>query len=193
MPLNAHKCSGCGLVFERMQNVTNRAGKKYLREKKYKSVVYDTNLPKDIVKWELLLIAIFLGWSGAHYAKVGRYKMFSFMLLSFLAIMTYTILTFSKIIPAVPIGQMNFYGILAFVCIIPGSVAFIFWMVSIWQIVFKGFKVPVGIDAELVAQDYDKRVVKEVVSTIEEDKLVEKNNKKKTKKGKHKKQNFYKK
>ena len=45
--------------------------------------------------------------------------------------------------------------------ILPGSIGFMMWIVSIFQILFNKFKIPVSIDEEYIVQD--EEVAKELI------------------------------
>ena len=69
----ANVCGRCELNFEKFKLATNEEGIDALRKGEKERVVYTKNLPSDVHKWKLFFLALFLGWTGAHLWKVGRF------------------------------------------------------------------------------------------------------------------------
>lgn len=159
------RCYSCGLIFERLKKASNAAAKKAIKKKEYNKVVYSYDLPRDISKVKLLLTAIFLGLFGIQYAKVGRYKMFIFMIISFFLIFIYTLLS---VMPAVPnwIFTDKYIGLLLILMTIPSAFAVMMWATSIFQIIFNRFRVPVAIDEEYVVESINNPIAKEILSEV---------------------------
>ena len=67
------KCEECGLVFERLQYISNKAAKKKILKFDTDYVLYTTKYPADLKWWKVLLICTFLGIFGGHYYYVGKY------------------------------------------------------------------------------------------------------------------------
>ena len=116
----------------------------------------DKFLPKDVDKWKLFFTALFLGFFGTHYAKVGRYKMF-----------TYGVVSAASIYIAVFLPQSwfnhQYLFLLMWALILPASVYAIIWIVSIFSILTNKFKVPISIDEELVTESLDKELVEDIL------------------------------
>lgn len=163
--IDADRCDNCGLIFERLKRASNEAGKKAIKNKEYNKVVYTSDLPKDVSKIRLLLLSIFLGFLGIHYAKVGRYKMFVFTLVSFFLLFVYTVLTF---LPSIPdeIFTDKYIGLILLLMTFPAGFAAIIWLVSIFQIIFNKFKVPVSIDENYVVENLDKKVAEDILKSV---------------------------
>ena len=153
------KCDMCGLVFERLEHATNRAGKVALQNDEQNKVVYITKC-NDVNKWRLLVLAIFGGWFGLQYRKVGRNKMFCFMLVSFVMLVIFSAI---NLVPDISnfVFSNKYLGVLMWLLILPGSIGFMMWIVSVFQILFNKFKIPVSIDEEYIVQD--EEVAKELI------------------------------
>ena len=163
-PLYQDRCEECGLVFSRLKNVTNSAAKKAISKKEYNKVINYNVLPPDLNKWKLFFLALFLGWIGAHYVKVGKYKTFIYMVISFVLVM----LVGTTIIPPSWFDHQYLF-LVAWGCVAPAGFGTIFWVVSCVQILFGRFKVPVAIDESLVKQNLDTNAVTDIMTTINED------------------------
>ena len=164
--LNEARCAGCGLIFERLNKVTNRAGKLALKRKEYNKVIYVKKLPPDVNKVKLLLFAIFLGFFGVQYAKVGRNKMFCFSIISFVLLFIYTLLNFLPFIPKW-IFTDKYIGLILIFMTFPSAFAVIFWFASIFQIIFNRFKVPVSIDEDYVLSEIpNSDVAKDIINQV---------------------------
>lgn len=159
------RCESCGLIFERLNKATNHAGKIALSKGERNKVIYVTNLPSDVNKVKLLLFAIFFGLFGVQYAHVGRKKMFAFCFFSFFYLFVYTILFYFALVPQ-QILTGGYTGLIFELLNLPGGVAVIFWIVSIFQIIFNKFKVPVSIDEEYFVDTEDDKIDKEVAQNI---------------------------
>lgn len=162
-PIFQDKCDYCGLVFSRLTKATNFAAKKAIKKKEYNKVIMDKVLPVDVNKWNLFVYALFFGWFGFHYAKVGRYKMFTYMIIS--SAMIY-------IAALLPMTWFNheYLFLLMWGLVLPGSVSAIWWIVSLFQILFNKFKVPISIDEELVKEDLDFELVDDILKEVKSNK-----------------------
>ncbi len=191
-PLNNPRCSGCGLVFERMKNVTNKAGKKAIKNKEYNKVLYVTNFPKDVNRIKFLILTIFLGLFGVHYYRVGRYKWFIFDLIAFFFAFVYSVvLVFFKVSDAV-IGA-SYWGLLLQLSAFPFGVSAIMWVGSIIQVLTKSFKIPVAIDEEYFVEENltNDKVAKEILKQVEDDHKAEIKLKRQESKVNKKKQKYF--
>lgn len=170
-PIFQDKCDYCGLVFSRLSKATNFAAKKAMKKKEYNKVIMDKVLPSDVNKWNLFIYALFFGWFGCHYAKVGRYKMFTYMIIA--SAMIY-------IAALLPLTWFNheYLFLLMWGLVLPGSISAIWWIVSLFQILFNRFKVPISIDEELVKESLDPELVDDILKEVKNkksDKNIDKN------------------
>ncbi len=162
-PLYQDKCDECGLVFSRLKKVTNAAAKKAISKKEYNKVLNYNVLPPDVNKWKLFFIALFFGWFGAHYVKIGKYKTFIFMVFS-----SVLIIVGALVIPASWYDHQYLF-LIAWGTVAPAATSTMIWVISTFRILFGRFKVPVAIDETLVKQDLDYNTVTEIMTTIEKD------------------------
>ena len=173
VPFYEDRCDSCGLIFSRLKKATNTAAKKHIKKHEYNKIVMDCVLPVDVNKWKLFWIAFFFGWFGVHYAKVGRYRMF-----------TWAILSMAGLYIAVLLPQSWFYEeylvFLMWALILPASVYVMYNVISIIEIAFNKFKVPVAIDENLVINELDKNIVESIIKEVKtEEKQDEKQKRKK--------------
>ena len=161
--LHQPKCQNCGLVFARLSKATNDAAKKALRKKEYNKVIYDKVLPRDMKKWKLFLITLFLGWCGGQHYYVGRTGK------GITASITFLMLFVAAFLPIE--WWMNYYlEAIMWVLITPQAFTTIFWIVAVFAVLFNKYKVPIAIDEELVLQEeYDSKLVKEVLKEVGKD------------------------
>ncbi len=184
------KCRNCGLVFDRLKNVTNKAGKKALKNKEYNKVLYMGKLPRDVSKIKLLILCIFLGWTGAHYCKVGRYKWFVFDLFALFFALVYAFIII-YILPELGMTRAefdaNYVGFFFSLMSLFFAISLIMWIGSIFQILTNTFKVPVAIDEEyfveenLANEDVAKEILKEVETSHKEEQKLRQQAKKENK------------
>ena len=164
MNAKAKKCDTCGLVFDRLNHVSNRAGKESLSRGERSQVIYVTTPPKDVNKWKLLLLDIFFGLIGVHYFKVGRNRLGILLAVSLFLFVASSALTYFGIIPE-SVQNDRFIGILLYFLLIPEAFSMIIWFSSIFLIIFNGFKYPVSIDKEYVMESLSSPVAEEVIRT----------------------------
>ena len=165
-PIFQDRCEGCGLVFSRLSKATNTAAKKALKKKEYNKVILDKVLPVDVKKWPLFFYALFFGFFGGHYAKVGRYRMFTYMIVS--AAMLYI----AVFLPTAWF-EMQYLFILMWTLVLAGSFSAIIWVVSVFQILFNKFKVPISIDEELVRESLDPELVTDILKQVKTKEKIE--------------------
>ena len=168
-PIYQDRCDSCGLVFSRLSKASNTAAKKAIKAKEYNKVICNKDLPYDISKWKLFFIALFFGWAGAHYAKIGKYKTFVFMIVS--VIFVYI----ASFLMPLNLFEHKYLFLLMWALILPGSISVMLWLVSVFQILFNRFKVPISIDEELVTADLDEKVVTEILNDIKKNEVTEQN------------------
>ena len=174
MHIYADRCDTCSLVFDRLKNVTNRAGKVALRNNEKNKVIYVKEPPKDINKWKLLAITFFLGIFGVHFFKVGRNKIGIFMCVSLFLFLFYGIGTFYGLIPSELLDD-KFIGLILYLFMLPEAICSVIWLSSVVQVAFNSFKYPVSIDEEYVI---DTPVAKEILENAKQERKKQKDAKK---------------
>lgn len=168
-PIFQDRCENCGLIFSRLSKASNTAAKKAFKKKEYNKVILDKVLPRDLKKWPLFCYALFLGIFGAHYAKVGRYRMFTYFMISIAMLYIASFLPISWL-------DHEYLFLVMMALILPGSVSAIIWVVSIFQILFNKFKVPIAIDEEYVKESLDQELVEDILKNVKKEEEI-KNNK----------------
>ncbi len=163
VPLHQPKCQHCGLIFARLSKATNDAAKKALRKKEYNKVIYDSVLPRDMNKWKFFFLTLFLGWCGGHQYYIGKTGK------GITASVTFAMIFASIWLPTWWWNDFYLSSVLI-ILILPFSFTAIFWIVAIFGILFNKYKVPIAIDEELVlAEDYDEKLVKDVLKSVGKD------------------------
>ena len=161
-PINQPVCDGCGLIFSRMKYVSNSAGKEALERDESNKVIYDKTLPYDVNKWNLFFTALFLGFLGVQFEKVGRKKAFLYYLISFSLFFIFSILlAFGIITP--DLMEAGYLGLFFWMLILPPSLGLVFWAFSFISILLGTFKVPVAIDEKKAAIHYGGKVASEIL------------------------------
>ena len=135
---NERKCPDCGLLYERLEYVSNKAGKKNIVAGKKDEVIYVSKLPDDVPFWKLLLIAL-IGFTGSHCLYVGKYKR------GFITLAVFLLSMVGIIIPI--LTEQWFYEIFV---IIPLGIFVFVWLYDLILICIKKFKVPVSVDKSVV-------------------------------------------
>lgn len=141
MPVQAKICPGCGLNYDKFDMATNRAGKLAVKEGRKDDIVMRKGCPADVNKTKLLLITIFLGFTGAHNYYVGRYGRGIFFTVFFLFGLANAVLT--TIFKTAITGM--FYEVLTILALIWGAVL-LTWMFDIVNVVFNKYRIPVSLD-----------------------------------------------
>jgi len=159
VPLLQDRCPNCGLIFSRLSKVSNTAAKKAIKKGQYNKVIMMTKLPPDVSKKKILLFSIFFGMIGIHFAKVGRYKMFAWGLLATIGLYIASFLPMSWF-------NQEYLFYLMWGLVLPASIYFIFYIVSVVQIIFNRFKVPVAIDEDYVKESLDKDLVEDIIKEV---------------------------
>lgn len=171
----AERCSQCGLIFSRLDKATNRAGKKALKNGEPNKVVYTNKLPSDVNKWKLFLWALFLGWTGVHYAKIGKKRTCIFMVCSVVLLYAMTFLFSFKVLD-LGLFSHKYWGIVLTLLLMPPCLSLMLWVVSVFEILFGRFKVPVSIDEEYVTDELkNSELAKDIINEVRgEEKTAEK-------------------
>lgn len=139
VPVEIVVCPSCQLNFHKFDTATNADAKQAMREGENEKVLMRKGCPKDVSKIKLLLLAIFLGFTGAHYYYVGRYKMGGFFTIFFAVGIVNAIL--HSLLETIPTGDL--YQIFTLLVLVWGAVIFM-WIVDIAKICFNKWKIPVS-------------------------------------------------
>ncbi|MBO5954796.1 MAG: hypothetical protein J6Q13_02360 [Clostridia bacterium] len=139
MPIEMVVCPSCQLNFSKFEIATNKEAKQALREGEKDRVLLRKGRPSDIKLLPLLLITIFLGFTGAHYYYVGRFKMGAFFSIFFGVGIINAVLT--TILNGTPKGDL--YQIFTLLVLVWGAVIAL-WIIDIAKVCVNKFKIPVS-------------------------------------------------
>lgn len=154
-------CHECGLIFERLNYVSNKSAKKNLLRFNKKDVIMTADWPYDAKKLTALLLSGFLGFSGAHNFYLGRFFKGLFVLVGLLLSLTGVLLT--------EFGYFDttVFNVIRYLAIIPGSSVLIFWVSDFFSIFLERYKIPVSIDESLY------EIKDNVILTEKDSKIIE--------------------
>lgn len=166
------KCNFCGLIFERLNYVSNKSARKEVIKFHKKNYIMTADWPFDASKKVALLLSIFLGFTGAHNFYLGRFYKGLTMLIGFVSAIVLLLLPYQSLA----------YNIIWYLSFIPACSVLIFWILdSIW-IFLERYKIPVSIDERLyqlknqIIENNDKNF--ENTNLVKIDKKLQKNVKK---------------
>ena len=132
-------CPDCSLNFQKFDEATNKEAKLAIKLKENHRVLLRQGCPSDVKKWKLILIAIFLGFMGAHHYYVGRYKMGLFYSIFFVVGVVNAVVT--TILKVMPTGDL--WQIFTLLVLVWGAVL-VMWIIDIAKILLNKYKIPVG-------------------------------------------------
>lgn len=138
-PSTAVTCPECQLNFEKFEQATNKDAKRMMRAGEKEQVLMRKGMPADVKRWKVLLLAIFLGFMGAHHYYVGRYKMGIFYTIFFMIGCANAVLV--SLVKSTPTGF--WYEIFTLLVLVWGAVLAM-WIIDIAKIVVNTYKVPVS-------------------------------------------------
>lgn len=139
MPVEIVSCPSCQLNFQKFESATNAEAKEAMREGEKDRVLMRKNRPSDVSFVKLLLITIFLGFTGAHYYYVGRYKMGAFFSIFFGVGLVNAII--NSLLKATPTGDL--YQVFTLLVLVWGVVIAL-WIIDIAKVCVNHFKIPVS-------------------------------------------------
>ena len=135
------KCDNCGLIFERLNDASNKEAKKCLFRGEREKVVKMYGFPADSNRWICATLCAFLGWAGAHSFYVGRYLKALFSL-------CVSLLTCILILLLEPSVQAYIYKTWM---LLPSALCFYFWFYDLALILLNKYRVPVAINKERIS------------------------------------------
>lgn len=133
-------CPNCQLNYTKFDVATNKSAKQAIREGRKNNVIYRKGCPKDVSKFKLLLLTVFLGFTGAHLYRVGRYKRAVTYTVFFIIGLVYTIITSYIEITGYSLIWEVFYLLTA-----GWGAVMLLWIVDIFRVIFNRFKIPVSL------------------------------------------------
>lgn len=137
--INTKKCDNCGLVFSKLEYLSNKEAKRAMLKNEKEKIIRTTDFPRDLQRWKAVLLCAFGGALGLHNIYVGRYIKGFFSLI-------FTVLTAILILVLEGNVLANLYEIYLF---IPGAIVFIFWFYDLFLLLLKKYKVPAALDMSL--------------------------------------------
>ena len=144
IPKEATHCAYCKLSVEKITSASNYEAKRAIRNKERDRVVLTAYVPYDVNRTKLLLLCIFLGWSGAHCYYVGR------MGRGFTMLACLIIGIFCVAIPQTWVLHAYLSGVVAgafgFACVFT-------WWFDILNICLRRFKIPVVLKGNEMPND----------------------------------------
>ena len=156
MHILAEKCVNCGLLFERIQNLSNVEAKKNIKEKKLDNVLKVYAMPKDVSKKKFWLLFFFLGWFGGHNIYVGNYKK------GYYALITGIIAIFAFCLQEIFFFSGWNYFVVQYYLTSPAMLFFVFgvliWFTDCLNLVIRQFRYP----ASLTQEEYEKVLTKKL-------------------------------
>ena len=164
------KCSDCGLIFDRLNYVSNRAGKIAVVRREKENILRVTKWPKDAKKSKALLLCGFLGLVGAHNFYLGRYVKGFFSLIV-------TLVACVCIMLENVIDYASFYESFFF---LPTGIMFLMWWVDFILIASNKYKIPVALDYEYPEENKKENIKKaknNSENSLEKETNLEKNQK----------------
>ncbi len=162
--IHQDKCNACGLIYSRLINASNKEAKKALKAGQKNRVIYDKTLPKDMNKWKLFFMALFLGPWGGHYYYIGKKKTgFVFTVCLLLLLITVGVLQEHMELWAI-------YGFWLWLGIIPEGACFVAYAIDVVRILSNSFRVPIALkeDSIIVDKSNEKADSKAVLKIVEE-------------------------
>ena len=139
MPIEIVVCPNCQLNFQKFDNATNAEAKQAIKQGENERVLMRKGRPSDVNFVRLLLITIFLGFTGAHYYVVGRYTMGAFFSIFFAVGIVNAII--STLLNATPTGDL--YQVFTLLVLVWGFVIML-WIIDIAKVCLNSFKIPVS-------------------------------------------------
>lgn len=166
--IESAKCPACGLIFDRLKNVTNRAGKQALNSGEKKKVIYVKTPPIDVNKWKLLILDIFFGFFGVPFFMVGRKKVGFLFLVSLFLFVASTALSYFGILPEY-IEEDPYIGVLLYFLLIPEAICAVMWLSSVIAIAFNKFKYPVSIDEDYAVENVSSPMAQDILKSVKKE------------------------
>ncbi len=132
-------CPSCGLNYNKFNEATNKEAKEAYACGEKERVLYRIGCPRDVKKWKLLLMCVFLGYVGGHHYYVGKKGWGLFYTIFFFVGVINTFI--SEFFPqAINTDAFQVFYLLVLVW----GIVLIMWIVDIVKICFNRYKIPVS-------------------------------------------------
>lgn len=140
MPKEINICPTCQLNYDKFNNATNSEAKVAIHMDERERVLYRRGCPSDVSKVKLLLLTIFLGFTGAHHYYVGRTGKGIFYSIFFVIGVVNAILT--TVLQSTPHGEL--WEIFTLLVLVWG-VVIMMWLIDIADVILNRYKIPVSL------------------------------------------------
>ncbi len=154
------KCEVCGLIYARMNYATNQEAKRALRKGKRHLVVYDKTLPKDVSKWKLFFLTLFLGLVGGHRFRVGKPWKGLYSVVSVIMIVAAALLPFS--------WWQTSKQYIIWALILPTGPNVVWWAIDWIKVMCNAYRVPVAIEESVMRADENVLEDKDVIKIVKD-------------------------
>lgn len=139
VPIELVICPSCQLNFQKFETATNAEAKEAINQGEKERVLLRTGRPADVKFVTLLLLTIFLGFTGAHYYYVGRHKTGACFTAFFVIGLVNAIIT-----SLVEINYANDLYQIFTLLVLGWGVVLVLWIVDIAKVCMNKFKIPVS-------------------------------------------------
>lgn len=133
------KCPFCGLVFDRLKYVSNKAAHKNVIKFKRSNYLMVKDWPSDVSKKTALLLCAFLGLFGAHNFYLGRFYKGLIVLFGMISAVALIFIDYASV----------WHQVLYYISAIPILCVLVFWVLDFVRIFLERYKIPVSIDEKL--------------------------------------------
>lgn len=132
-------CTSCGLNYNKFDEATNKEAKIAISMGEKDRVLYRTGCPKDVKRWKLILICVFLGFMGAHHYYVGRkgWGLF-YTCFFFVGVINAIVTLFIPQVVNTEVFQVFYLLVLIW------GIVIALWIIDIVKICFNKYKIPVS-------------------------------------------------
>lgn len=139
------KCQFCGLVFDRLNYVSNKSARKEVIMFHKRNYIKTADWPEDASKKTALLLCAFLGFTGAHNFYLGRFYKGLTVLFGLIASIVLLLLPYKSLA----------YQIIWYISLLPAGSVLILWVLDFIRIFLERYKIPVSIDERLYSLKKD--------------------------------------
>lgn len=137
--ISQKKCQFCGLVFDRLNYVSNKSARKEVIKLHRRNYIMTDEWPADASKKTALLLCAFLGFTGAHNFYLGRFYKGLTVLFGLICSMVLLLIPYKSLA----------YEIIWYISLLPAASVLILWVLDFIRIFLERYKIPVSIDEKL--------------------------------------------
>lgn len=133
------KCQFCGLVFDRLNYVSNKSARKEVIMLHKRNYIKTADWPADASKKVALFLCAFLGFTGAHNFYLGRFYKGITVLFGLICSVVLLLLPYKSLA----------YQIIWYISLLPAASVLILWVLDFVKIFLERYKIPVSINEKL--------------------------------------------